>query len=103
MNKKPRFFCEYCGSEVKQNDKLCSKCGKFFASVKCPSCGFSGESRIFRDGCPTCGYAVYEKSIEYPIQEKKKKYADIDPLPWWIYIVAIVFFIFIMVFALIRL
>ena len=87
LSVKPKFFCEFCGTEVGQHDKVCSHCGKFFASVKCPACGFSGDSRIFRDGCPACGYA-------FPGQRKgsgnfraKKKPADdaTDPLPWWIY------------------
>ncbi|HKL86429.1 MAG TPA: zinc ribbon domain-containing protein [Treponemataceae bacterium] len=104
MSKKPRFFCEYCSSEVKQNDKFCSKCGKFFASVKCPSCGFSGDSRVFRDGCPACGYALYDKSAKHnSIPEKAKKNTETDPLPWWMYIVAISFFIFILMFAISRL
>jgi len=88
---KPKFFCEFCGTEVKQNDKLCSHCGKFFASVKCPSCGFSGDSRIFRDGCPACGYAFPAQAqrpggVLHPGAKKKKPAKEsTDPLPWWIY------------------
>ncbi|WP_369413689.1 zinc-ribbon domain-containing protein [Brucepastera parasyntrophica] len=57
MEKRAKFFCESCGNEVKQNDKICSHCGRFFSSVKCPKCGLSGNSRMFTRGCPKCGYA----------------------------------------------
>lgn len=58
QNKKAKFFCENCGSEVPEDAKLCKKCGKFFISVRCPNCGKSGTSREFKKGCPGCGYAV---------------------------------------------
>ncbi len=56
--KKAKFFCEFCGNEVKQNDKVCTYCGKFFASVRCPNCGKTGRTEEFTHGCPACGYAV---------------------------------------------
>lgn len=88
--RQPKFFCEYCGSEVRQNDKLCHHCGRFFASVKCPSCGFTGDSPMFRDGCPACGYAVTGNGPSLPPKSApKKKDAGTDPLPWWIYLAAI--------------
>lgn len=86
MKKNPRFFCENCGSEVRQNDKVCAKCGRFFSSVKCPSCGYSGDSAIFRDGCPVCGYAFAGADRGRPGQGGAKG-ESIDPLPWWVYAV----------------
>ena len=56
--KKAKFFCEFCGKEVRQNDKVCQYCGKFFASVRCPRCGKVGRTEEFTHGCPACGYAV---------------------------------------------
>lgn len=56
--KKAKFFCEFCGNEVHQNDKVCQYCGKFFASVRCPKCGKVGRTEEFTHGCPNCGYAV---------------------------------------------
>lgn len=56
--KKAKFFCEFCGKEVHQNDKVCQYCGKFFASVRCPRCGKVGRTDEFTHGCPACGYAV---------------------------------------------
>ena len=56
--KKAKFFCEFCGNEVHQNDKVCQYCGKFFASVRCPKCGKVGRTEEFTHGCPACGYAV---------------------------------------------
>lgn len=57
-NKQAKFFCESCGKEVKQNAKVCSYCGKFFSSVRCPKCGKTGSNSEFEKGCPRCGYAV---------------------------------------------
>lgn len=57
-SKKAKFFCEFCGKEVHQNDKVCQYCGKFFASVRCPKCGKVGRTEEFTHGCPACGYAV---------------------------------------------
>ena len=56
--KRAKFFCEFCGKEVRQNDKVCQYCGKFFASVRCPKCGKVGRTEEFTHGCPACGYAV---------------------------------------------
>ncbi|MCR5495463.1 MAG: zinc ribbon domain-containing protein [Treponema sp.] len=60
-NTKAKFFCQNCGSEVPENAKLCTKCGKFFISVRCPSCGYTGTSKEFKEGCPQCGYAMGKK------------------------------------------
>ncbi len=57
-SKEAKFFCESCGSEVPRNSKVCPTCGKFFASVRCPQCGRIGTNEDFKNGCPTCGYAV---------------------------------------------
>ncbi len=111
MDQRPKFFCENCGTEVRQQDRVCKHCGKFFASVKCPSCGFSGDSKIFRDGCPACGYAVPRGgftnfqgskggkgafrgrsfSPSSAGRKPKKKGGESDPLPWWIYVASVLF------------
>ena len=57
-SKEAKFFCESCGAEVPRNSKTCPVCGKFFASVRCPQCGRIGSNEDFKNGCPTCGYAV---------------------------------------------
>lgn len=57
-SKEAKFFCESCGSEVPRNSKVCPTCGKFFASVRCPQCGRIGSNEDFKNGCPTCGYAL---------------------------------------------
>ena len=62
-SKEAKFFCESCGSEVPRNSKVCPTCGKFFASVRCPQCGRIGSNEDFKDGCPTCGYAVNPDSL----------------------------------------
>lgn len=56
--KKAKYFCENCGSEVAAKAKFCPKCGKFFSSVRCPECAYTGDVKEFIHGCPQCGYAV---------------------------------------------
>ncbi len=118
MGTGPKFFCEYCGTEVRQSDKFCRHCGKFFSSVKCPSCGFSGDSKLFRDGCPACGYAVYRdggsarggsggrgrkgRSFDDWLPRDKKNGRGADPLPWWIYLASLVFVALLMGLVILR-
>ncbi len=110
QSKKARFFCEYCDTEVPEEAKFCPKCGKFFASVRCPACGFTGEHSLFTNGCPACGYAMSgpipeKKEIKQGVKEKnkslkkhknsvspveKKKRQGDDSLPSWIYVLSIV-------------
>lgn len=75
--KEAKFFCESCGNEVPRNSKTCPSCGKFFASVRCPNCGRTGNNDDFLNGCPTCGYAVNpdtlnNKSNYVPFFQKSK-------------------------------
>ena len=56
-NKKAKFYCENCGEIVSQNAKVCTKCGRFFSSVRCPRCGRVGTNDDFVNGCKDCGYA----------------------------------------------
>ena len=91
----PKFFCENCGQEVKRNTKVCPHCGRFFASVRCPSCNYMGHTDEFINGCPSCGFAVSSDSNkntkkyhrnklkEYRAKYKSNRYDD--PLPWWVY------------------
>jgi predicted RNA-binding Zn-ribbon protein involved in translation (DUF1610 family) len=85
-SKSPRFFCEGCGSEVPLNAKTCPQCGKFFSSVKCPSCGFIGEEGLFRDGCPVCGYSAVPP--EHKASQTNGVFAA-GPLPLWVYVITI--------------
>lgn len=55
--KASKFYCENCGAEVRHNTKVCPKCGRFFSAVRCPKCAFTGDASLFRQGCPSCGYA----------------------------------------------
>jgi hypothetical protein len=93
MDKKrgdPRFFCENCGAEVPGNAKNCPACGRFFASVRCPSCDFTGGEALFRGGCPACGYsAPPETGRILPLPEKKKIPLIAGALPLWVYVTAI--------------
>ncbi|MCL2128086.1 MAG: hypothetical protein FWH38_07520, partial [Treponema sp.] len=70
FGKKPRFFCDNCGEEVGRNAKSCSRCGRFFASVRCPACGFSGDESAFSAGCPSCGYSAPPSAAGRPVEKK---------------------------------
>ena len=102
MNKQPKFFCENCNAEVRRDAVVCPHCGRFFASVRCPACGFTGTHKEFKDGCPSCGYAFTpdeqenEKGSTKKLKKKKFRFVrytqreadrrtDADPLPLWIY------------------
>ena len=126
MKKNARFFCENCQTEVKGNARFCGHCGRFFAAVKCPSCGKTGASHTFKNGCPQCGYAVgssnsssTEKSNSFSNDKnssskkssnngfslsklfgnsnsKREKIYSEDSLPLWIYLVAVIFLVVIL-------
>ncbi|MCL2043368.1 MAG: hypothetical protein FWG89_04430 [Treponema sp.] len=89
MSKKPRFFCDNCNTEVDRNTKACPQCGRFFSSIRCPSCGHSGEEKTFLGGCPSCGYSA-PKTGDYRLPEKK---VPAGPLPLWVYVFSICAFI----------
>jgi predicted RNA-binding Zn-ribbon protein involved in translation (DUF1610 family) len=94
MSKKPRFFCDNCGNEVGQNEKACRHCGRYFAAVRCPSCGFVGDEISFKKGCPSCGYSA-PPGADKPSGKKPEKHHLIPTgkLPLWVYIISIGAFI----------
>ena len=102
MNKQPKFFCENCKAEVRRDAMICPHCGRFFASVRCPSCGFTGTHKEFKDGCPSCGYAFSSNTeatgsqrnskrkkavqkLRYSGSGSLERSGEADPLPLWIY------------------
>ncbi|MDR3130383.1 MAG: zinc ribbon domain-containing protein [Treponema sp.] len=87
----PSFFCENCGAEVPLRAKDCPRCGRTFLSVRCPSCGFTGEETLFDQGCPACGYKVPSGAERKGGGGKKKKAAP-EALPMWVYLFASVVF-----------
>jgi predicted RNA-binding Zn-ribbon protein involved in translation (DUF1610 family) len=99
LKKKPRFFCDNCGNEVGQNEKACRHCGRYFAAVRCPSCGFVGDETTFKNGCPSCGYSAPpdadKLSADKPAEKKSEKHHLIPAgkLPLWVYILSIGAFI----------
>lgn len=117
-NKGARFFCESCDTEVIGDAKFCPKCGRFFASVRCPACELTGEHFLFEQGCPACGYAMdgapvalgtsqelrrsfqnrqnakniknpKSKDSSYRTSGSAKRRSD-DPLPVWVYIICVI-------------
>jgi predicted RNA-binding Zn-ribbon protein involved in translation (DUF1610 family) len=89
MNKKPRFFCDNCGHEVDRDAKTCAHCGRFFASVRCPSCGYTSGEKDFSNGCPSCGYSA-PPAARPPEQPEK---LPARALPLWVYLLSICAFI----------
>jgi len=83
LKKKPRFFCDNCGCEVDYTAKSCPGCGRFFDSVRCPKCGFSGTEKNFAHGCPSCGYSAP------PGKGARGKKAHSGSLPGWVYIFSV--------------
>jgi len=95
--KKPRFFCDNCGIEVSRDTKACPQCGRFFAQVRCPACGFTAEESAFMRGCPSCGYSSPPSngaSSAAPIAAlPHNKKLPAKPLPAWVYIFSVCAFI----------
>lgn len=114
---KAKFFCEHCGAEVPANARICKNCGRFFAAVRCPHCGTTGDAKFFKKGCPNCGYAMQGNFLlrkktkkqhsffEFFFQKNKNKnygnFSHVDgTLPFWVYafticVFALVLFVFI--------
>jgi uncharacterized membrane protein YvbJ len=92
-----RFFCENCGAEVRRDSKTCPRCGRSFASVLCPACGFKGEERLFAAGCPVCGYtaAAPKPNVTRRQSEPGKgrpPQVAAGALPVWAYVLAVLAF-----------
>jgi ssDNA-binding Zn-finger/Zn-ribbon topoisomerase 1 len=101
--KTPRFFCDNCGAEVDRDTKKCPRCGRFFASVRCPRCGFTGGENEFAVGCPACGYSSISDA-GYGAAEKPQKTERAGALPVWVYILtaALAAFVFGLLFSFLR-
>ncbi|MDR3115962.1 MAG: zinc ribbon domain-containing protein [Treponema sp.] len=93
---KLRFFCDNCGIEVAREARQCPQCGKSFASILCPACGFSGPLESFKDYCPVCGYSSNSDSLGISGKKasssgtyllKKEPEQRSESLPMWVYIV----------------
>jgi hypothetical protein len=63
MKARAKYFCENCQAEVAPNARFCPKCGKFFAAVRCPKCGHTGDVKDFIHGCTVCGYAMPKSEL----------------------------------------
>jgi len=85
---KARFFCEACGAEVKGGAPSCPSCGRPFAAVRCPECGFAGKVEDFKAGCPVCGKGAPLPSAATPAAGSRRADAhqhDAPGLPAWFY------------------
>jgi len=81
LSKAPRFFCDNCGQEVGDDLKTCPFCGRYFASVRCPKCGFHGEDSLFVNGCPSCGYSADGPAGKAGGKKRKRKRKKAQRLP----------------------
>jgi rRNA maturation protein Nop10 len=91
--KRPRFFCETCGTEVPLNAKQCPRCGRYFASVRCPACGFTGEEGLFDQGCPVCGYSAPPSPVAAGRGNPPPGKRAAGALPLWVYILTAAVFL----------
>jgi uncharacterized membrane protein YvbJ len=94
-----RFICEHCGAVVRRDSKSCPKCGRPFANILCPACGFEGEERLFSAGCPACGYTSGNPgnaTAKAAVPKQRKRPAPgfaAGELPVWTYILGVLAFV----------
>jgi len=101
MEKKPRFFCDNCSAEVGRNEKACPRCGRFFASIRCPDCGFVGGDGLFAAGCPVCGRSKPNsaQAAAKPAKRGKKS----GRLPFWAFFLSLGVLVFVLAILLMAL
>ncbi|MCL2208909.1 MAG: zinc ribbon domain-containing protein [Treponema sp.] len=100
MKKKPRFFCDNCNYEVGSEVKSCPYCGRYFASIRCPSCDYSGPDRMFQNGCPMCGYSAAPMNVKMnPVKSSRgyEQHYEKHINPWTI-IVSVILLLFFLAF-----
>ena len=90
VGKKPRFFCDNCATEVGHNVKTCPRCGRYFASVRCPACDFVGDDDTFEKGCPVCGYSTSPAKTAEPTGKADNR----RPVPFWVLFISVGIFVF---------
>ena len=103
----PSFYCENCSREVSSGLDVCPGCGQDFSSVRCPSCGFTGEAELFKESCPECGYIGKDIVVKDPgnnfyiVKTGNDKSGwskrSEKQLPSWLYMVLIRFMIIIII------
>ncbi len=90
--KKPRFFCDACGTEVAASANTCPRCGKYFAAIRCPKCFYTGDQAAFAKGCPNCGYSAPGQKTDGGAQKKGSRFrhrgaSPRKSIPTWLYAV----------------
>ena len=68
-----KFFCENCGAEVPADARVCKNCGRFFYSVRCPTCRATRSASSFAKGCPVCGYAMDSGTFNISAYSEEEK------------------------------
>jgi hypothetical protein len=98
MSGVPHFFCENCGTEVPRKSAKCPGCGRYFSSIRCPKCGFTGGEQLFSGGCPVCGYSSPPNRVRAENRQgRSRRNAAERPLgadstgslPIWVYVFTI--------------
>ena len=78
---KARFYCDSCGAEVRGRSAKCPSCGKTFAAVRCPRCGYEGPPADFVRGCRLCGYmSVNPEERKGSAAARPRRQLSISPL-----------------------
>lgn len=96
---KPSFYCENCGRKVPAGLDVCPGCGELFSSVRCPSCGYTGEPGFFKKSCPHCGFTGKDV-IDNSLNKKNYNIGLITKnfLPAWVYRVLITALIILIIY-----
>lgn len=74
-----RFYCEFCGGEVRETDDVCPHCGSFFVAIRCPQCGYRGKMHQFREGCPSCGYLSQDEDFDLDVGRHERARRRLRP------------------------
>jgi uncharacterized membrane protein YvbJ len=82
---KAKFYCDNCGAEVGRDDEQCPSCGRYFSSVRCPRCGYSGQGDEFKRGCPVCGYSAPKETVS-ETKENETEGKESVHTPAWLYL-----------------
>jgi len=94
------FYCEICGKPVPLDADYCSSCGNVFKGVRCPVCSFTGDPKLFLNGCPSCGYLHKDGKRKEKPQGRGRTSDSVRRVPpWFIPVISIGLIVIIVIFV----